>query len=167
MRIYLAGALFSIAEQNFNQELKNELLKLNSSLDIVLPQDEAKKIIGDPDFENLVFKSCEEEAYSEQIKQEFIPLNNNCIQELIKGESTPFFNNVAKLSGFQLKHFRSMIPDEFLSIWELGLENKMFSLKLCGSGGGGFLLGFTQNYSQTQELLKSKGHKIVTVYQNN
>jgi len=112
-------------------------------------------------------KSCEAEDYSEQIKEEFIPLNNNCIQELIKGESTPFFNNVAKLSGFQLQHFRSMIPDEFLSIWELGLENKLFSLKLCGSGGGGFLLGFTQNYSQTQELLKSKGHKIVTVYQNN
>ncbi|RXQ92955.1 mevalonate kinase [Ancylomarina salipaludis] len=112
-------------------------------------------------------KKCEEEEYSEQIKQEFIPLNNNCIQELIKGESTPFFNNVAKLSSFQLEHFRSMIPDEFLAIWELGLENKMFSLKLCGSGGGGFLLGFTQNYSQTQELLKDKGHKIVTVYQNN
>jgi len=112
-------------------------------------------------------KSCEEEEYSEQIRQEFIPLNNNCIQELIKGESAPFFNNVAKLSHFQLQHFRSMIPDEFLSIWELGLENKMFSLKLCGSGGGGFLLGFTQNYSQTQELLKSEGHKIVTVYQNN
>jgi len=62
MRIYLAGALFSIAEQNFNQELKDALLKLNPSLNIVLPQDEAKKIIGNPDFENLVFKSCEEEV---------------------------------------------------------------------------------------------------------
>jgi mevalonate kinase len=112
-------------------------------------------------------KSCEKEDYSERIRQEFIPLNNNCIQELIKGESTPFFNNVAKLSHFQLQHFRSMIPEEFISIWEFGLDNKLFSLKLCGSGGGGFLLGFTQNYSQTHELLKSKGLKIVTVYQNN
>jgi len=112
-------------------------------------------------------KSCDNEVYSEQIKQEFIPLNNNCIQELIKGESTPFFENVAKLSHFQLQHFRTMIPEEFLAIWELGLENKLFSLKLCGSGGGGFLLGFTQNYSETQALLKRKGHKIVTVYQNN
>ncbi len=112
-------------------------------------------------------KSCEEEEYSEQIRQEFIPLNNNCIQELIKGESKSFFDNVAKLSHFQLQHFRSMIPDELLPIWKLGLEERLFSLKLCGSGGGGFLLGFTQNYSQTQEILKSKGHKIVTVYQNN
>ena len=62
MRIYIAGALFSIAEQNFNQELKNELLKIDNSLEIILPQDEAKKIIGNPDFENLVFKSCEEEV---------------------------------------------------------------------------------------------------------
>ena len=30
MRIYLAGALFSIAEQRFNQELKDELLKIES-----------------------------------------------------------------------------------------------------------------------------------------
>ena len=62
MRIYIAGALFSIAEQNFNQELKNELLKINDSVDIILPQDEAKKIIGNPNFENLVFKSCEDEV---------------------------------------------------------------------------------------------------------
>ena len=62
MRIYLAGALFSVAEQQFNQELKNELLKLNPNLDIVLPQDEAIKIIGKPNFEELVFKSCEEEV---------------------------------------------------------------------------------------------------------
>jgi len=112
-------------------------------------------------------KACENVCYSQQIKQEFIPLNNNCIQELIKGESMSFFDNVAKLSHFQLHYFRSMIPEEFLSIWEEGLDNKLFSLKLCGSGGGGFLLGFTQNYSQTQELLTSKGLKIVTVYQNN
>ncbi len=62
MRIYLAGALFSIAEQNFNQGLKDALLKLDSSLDIILPQDEAKIIFGKSDFENLVFKSCEEEV---------------------------------------------------------------------------------------------------------
>lgn len=62
MRIYLAGALFSIAEQHFNQSLKDELLKLNNMLNIVLPQDEAKKVLGNPDFENLVFQSCKEEV---------------------------------------------------------------------------------------------------------
>lgn len=58
MKIYLAGALFSMAEKNFNQSLKEELLKLKPELDILLPQDEAEKIFGDPDFENKVFQSC-------------------------------------------------------------------------------------------------------------
>ena len=60
MKIYFAGALFSMAEKVFNETLKNELLKLKPDLQILLPQDEAKKIFGDPDFENKVFQSCVE-----------------------------------------------------------------------------------------------------------
>ena len=62
MRIYFAGALFSIAAQKFNQELKDALLKTNPDLNIVLPQDEAAKLIGKPNFEDLVFESCEDEV---------------------------------------------------------------------------------------------------------
>ena len=47
-----------MAEKVFNETLKNELLKLRPDLQILLPQDEAEKIFGDPDFENKVFKSC-------------------------------------------------------------------------------------------------------------
>lgn len=62
MRIYVAGALFSIAEQSFNTQLKKELLNLNSDLNIILPQDEAKKHLGKDNFEQLIFTSCEEEV---------------------------------------------------------------------------------------------------------
>lgn len=67
MNIYIAGALFSIAEQNFNQQLKEELIKINPNLNILLPQDEAKKLVGKPNFENLVFKSCHDEVVKADI----------------------------------------------------------------------------------------------------
>lgn len=62
MRIYVAGALFSLAEQKFNQQLKENLLALQSDLDIILPQDEAVQFLGKPGFEDLIFASCKEEV---------------------------------------------------------------------------------------------------------
>jgi mevalonate kinase len=34
-----------------------------------------------------------------------------------------------------------MIPQSFQDLWQQGLDEGHFALKLCGAGGGGFLLG--------------------------
>jgi mevalonate kinase len=34
---------------------------------------------------------------------------------------------------------------------------------LCGSGGGGFILGFTQNMEETRKALK--GHELQVIHQ--
>jgi mevalonate kinase len=38
-------------------------------------------------------------------------------------------------------------------------------MKLCGSGGGGFFLGFTRNYPDTKEFFARHGKEIIPVYQ--
>lgn len=45
MIIYLAGPLFTIAERNFNKQLSQEISKNFEKVQIVLPQEEAKKIM--------------------------------------------------------------------------------------------------------------------------
>ncbi len=55
-----------------------------------------------------------------------------------------------------------MIPNSFHKLWQEGLESNNYYLKLCGSGGGGYILGFTQDYEKVKELLK--GYKLELVY---
>jgi mevalonate kinase len=111
-------------------------------------------------------KNCENKEFTNLMEQELIPMNDKCIQELVKGNADSFFSILSQLSEFQLTNFKSMIPENFLDLWEEGLSSQQFWLKLCGSGGGGYLLGFTRNYSTTKDLLLEKGYDIVTVYEN-
>jgi len=66
------------------------------------------------------------------------------------------------LSKVVLKHFKPMIPDSFHHLWKQGIESNDYYLKLCGSGGGGYILGFTEDYQKTQKLLKD--YKLELVY---
>ncbi|WP_321319902.1 mevalonate kinase [Labilibaculum sp.] len=111
-------------------------------------------------------KNCENKEFLSLMEQQLIPMNNQCIQELVNGNADSFFAELSQLSKFQLSEFKSMIPENFLDLWTEGLSSQQFWLKLCGSGGGGYLLGFTRNYSTTKGLLLEKGYDIVTVYEN-
>jgi mevalonate kinase len=115
---------------------------------------------------NLFLEKCNDPGYSKVITDEFIPLNNACIQNLISGEMDSFFEQLTKLSALQHEYFEPMIPASFLPIWKEGLDSDTFNLKLCGSGGGGYLLGFTKNLTQTQDYFHKKDMEIVTVYKS-
>jgi mevalonate kinase len=55
-----------------------------------------------------------------------------------------------------------MIPQNFQSLWQRGIETNDYYLKLCGSGGGGYILGFTPDFKKAQKALK--GHHLEVVY---
>ncbi len=115
---------------------------------------------------NLFLENCQKPDYIDVINQHYIPLNNSCIQNLIKGDLEKFFSNLEKLSELQRNYFSNMIPENFTEAWEHGLETNDFNLKLCGSGGGGYLLGFTKDIDRSQEYFKKKNIETVTVYKS-
>ena len=47
-----------------------------------------------------------------------------------------------------------MIPFELRELWMQGLESKDFYLKICGAGGGGFMLGVTEDWEGIQPYLE-------------
>ena len=55
-----------------------------------------------------------------------------------------------------------MIPQHFHELWKKGLETNDYYLKLCGSGGGGYILGFTQNFDVAKQSLSD--YKLEVVY---
>jgi mevalonate kinase len=55
-----------------------------------------------------------------------------------------------------------MIPDHFQELWQKGLETNAYYLKLCGSGGGGFVLGFTKDIEMAKSMLPD--HTLQVIY---
>ena len=54
-----------------------------------------------------------------------------------------------------------LIPEKYQSKVQQGLDTQDYFLKICGSGGGGYMIGFTQNWEETQQLLKGEDLEIL------
>ena len=111
---------------------------------------------------NIFMEKCKQEGFRKMLKEQFIKVNDDCIQSFLKRDIKLLFNNVRKLSTLLLDNFTPMIPKVFHKLWKQGIETNAYYLKLCGSGGGGFVLGFTENYDRAKELLKNE--KIEVIY---
>lgn len=101
-----------------------------------------------------------------QVRSIFIPANNSCIETLLNGDMKPFFNHLTELSAFQLLYLPEMIPEKMKPLWEAGLQRDDFKLKLCGSGGGGFLLGITRDFKTTRKFFQQQGMELIPVFKN-
>ena len=110
----------------------------------------------------LFMQKMKEEGFRSMLKNQFIKHTDACVDDFLKGDVKSLFRNTKQLSKVVLNHFKPMIPKKFHQLWALGIESNDFYLKLCGSGGGGYMLGFTENIDQAKKALK--GHKIEVVY---
>jgi mevalonate kinase len=109
---------------------------------------------------NLRCKS--DSVYLNKICQEYIPVNNECIMALSEpNNAESFFSSIRKLSLIQTEVFNEMIPLTLIPIINFGHENNLFYLKLCGSGGGGYFLGFTGNIRETSSYFNKMGYNIM------
>jgi len=115
---------------------------------------------------NSFMKQAKQREFHEMIINQMIPLNNQCIEKILDGDIIHFFESLKELSELQFRYFREMIPENFLQLWQQGLEKDDYYLKLCGSGGGGFLLGFTRDYKKADVFFKKSGQEIIPVFKN-
>lgn len=110
----------------------------------------------------IFFEKLKQEGFRKTLKEEFIRYNNACIEAFLKKDMNPFFKNLRKLSLWAYEHFRPMIPEGIFNVWKKGLDTNTYYLKLCGSGGGGYILGFTQDYDKAEKMLE--GFKKEVIY---
>jgi mevalonate kinase len=102
---------------------------------------------------NLFLEKLKHEGFRKVIKEKFVKYNDECIKAFLKGDYNPLFKSLKKLSKVALEHFQPMIPDLFQKLWQQGIDTNAYYLKLCGSGGGGFILGFTQDFEKAKDYL--------------
>ena len=98
------------------------------------------------------------------IGQRFCNLTNACIRTLLSGDNQGFWNHLANLSEFQLNSMQPMIPASLRQYVQSGFENGLFFLKLCGSGGGGFLTGFAPDFPSASAWFNNQNINIIPVY---
>ena len=110
---------------------------------------------------NIFMEKMKKDGFRKIINEKFIKHTNLCVDNFLKGDLNSLFNNTKKLSKIVLDNFKPMIPQEFHSIWKRGIENNSYFLKLCGSGGGGYILGFTENFEKVKKQLKDRKLEVV------
>ena len=111
---------------------------------------------------SLFMENMENQDFSKMMREEFVQITDRCIENFLYGNVKSLFVNMKSLSTLVLKYFNPMIPSEFHRLWEKGLETNTYYLKLCGSGGGGYMLGFTKDLEAAQKALY--GHRLKVVH---
>jgi len=111
----------------------------------------------------IFMENLKDQGFRKMLKDQFIKHTDACVENFLGGDIKSLFANTKKLSKVVLNNFKPMIPEQFHGIWQEGIDTNDYYLKLCGSGGGGYILGFTQDLEKARVALK--GHKLEVVYQ--
>ncbi len=111
----------------------------------------------------IFMENLKDQGFRNMIKDQFIKYTDACVENFLKGDLKNLFSNTKQLSHVVLQHFKPMIPLQFQELWQKGLETNDYYLKLCGSGGGGYILGFTEDLNKAKEALKD--YRLEVVYQ--
>jgi len=111
---------------------------------------------------NIFMENMKQEGFRKMIKNQFVKHTDACVEDFLNGDVKSLFGNVKQLSKTVLRNFKPMIPASFHDLWKQGLDTNDYYLKLCGSGGGGYILGFTEDIDKAREALKD--YKLEVVY---
>lgn len=103
-----------------------------------------------------------EPEFHRVIHTEYVPACDSCISSLLKG-SNEFHGLLHRLSDLQLRYFREMIPAGYQPLWAKGLSSGLFTLKLCGAGGGGYLLGYSEDTEKAFDALLSRKNDLTAI----
>lgn len=111
----------------------------------------------------IFMENLKDQGFRTMLKTQFVKYTDSCVENFLGGDMKSLFANTKKLSKVVLSHFKPMIPEQFHAIWQKGIETNDYYLKLCGSGGGGYILGFTKDLEKAKIALKD--YKLEVVYQ--
>jgi len=110
----------------------------------------------------IFMENMKQKGFRKMLKNQFIKHTDACVEDFLRGDINSLFSNTKKLSKVVLNHFKPMIPQQFHELWKNGIETNEYYLKLCGSGGGGYILGFTEDIEKARFSLKE--YKLEVVY---
>ena len=91
--------------------------------------------------------------FLQHFRSEYVPCVTSCITSMIKSDKELFFSSLKQLTKGQLQFLRPMITENTLDLFTTDYDFH-FGAKISGSGGGGYVLGFTDDEPKASEMLK-------------
>ena len=91
-------------------------------------------------------------GFLSRFQNEYVPCVTACINTMIQGDTNLFFSSLKQLTKGQLEFLRPMITDNTLDLFTADFDFN-FGVKISGSGGGGYVLGFTDDVQKATDLL--------------
>lgn len=104
------------------------------------------------EYNNFEFRRAVQEVYLPSIQQ--------AVDFFLLNKSLQFLDSIASISAFQMQYLSQLITRQIIDHLDYGLSTDNFYLKLCGSGGGGFMLGFTRDKQETRNYFLKNGFDI-------
>ena len=109
----------------------------------------------------VFFKKLKSRSFKRIFFEEFIKYNDTCIEDFLNGSFQSFIKNIKLLSEWVLKNLHPMIPSSLFELWGEGIHENTYYLKLCGSGGGGFVFGFSTDYELVKEKFRNYYPEVI------
>ena len=105
-------------------------------------------------------KKRDDASYLRGFQTAYVPCVTACIDHLVAGKKEAFFGSLRQLTDGQLKFLRPMITDNSIDLF---LERPDFNIgfKISGSGGGGYVLGFTDDINKTKTFME--GYDLIWI----
>ncbi len=113
---------------------------------------------------SIFLEKCKNEGFRNIIKTSFKKYNDECIHAFLNKDFKPLMSSIKNLSQLVYDNFSPMIPDNYKTLWKEGIDSNSYYLKLCGSGGGGFILGFTNDFETANQKLKDQKLQVIYTF---
>lgn len=114
------------------------------------------------DFVSHFMESYQDYEFKNNIDLTYIPLINQTIDALLVADFTTFETLLENYSLFQFTYFRKMIPENMVTHFKYGIESRNFTLKICGSGGGGYMIAIAKERDKAESYF-SLNHLEYTI----
>lgn len=85
---------------------------------------------------------------------------NFALLGILSNDRSNLFHHLWLISKFQWEYFPEMIPTQMRGLWSRGLESGDYVLKLCGAGGGGYILGYSDKLSSSEKMFIFSPHEL-------
>jgi mevalonate kinase len=94
----------------------------------------------------------ERPEFATMVEDRLLPVHNAVLRAWREADAAAFWPALARISAIQLAELAPMIPQNLQGLWKETLAEEKIFLKLCGAGGGGFVLGFARRRADLEAL---------------
>lgn len=107
---------------------------------------------------------CEALEFRARLDERYLPWVDQAISDWQAGDLENFMLSIREISRFQYLEFGPIIPSSVKDLWHHSFDGDAVRFKLCGAGGGGYLLGFARSADAAREA--AHHHPLVFPFEN-